>query len=194
VSPRSYLGRALQLLVATMICVSLAGPSRLCGEEAQSDKQVVAAGDKSAILARAIENVTIGEVNDFHVALLDRVIYRLPNELDLSLQYHGAVVETGPLRTRSNVVLRSHSVRRVGNAGKPLNWGIVREDKFDVFTIWLSLEKTDETVATFPGRGRQLFVNVQDGTPTRFAKSKERMGGRSIGEVLRLLEEPRGND
>ena len=179
----------LALLAASVGGVGDQPTAKISSQRGDHEKEDgVGPKGKDDALREAVESVTVAELNSSHMAMLDGIIDQLPAALDLSLHNQGAVLRTGPHRLREEGLLITRGRRVKGDEGKPLHWDIVHEDISVVFTIWMSLRQTDETVASLPGKDRRLFLNVQGASPAMFAEARPKLGGRSITDVFVLLQ------
>lgn len=139
------------------------------------------------------QQISVRELNEFHLALLGRLVFKLPAKLDLSVAYQGIVSDHGKTQIAGTeaLSLRLGRGQRVhGDIGAPLEWSIADRRNDPVFSIWVSVRKTRETVAECPLSKRTLFVNVAraDKNGKALEKKRDKLGGRSVLDVVGLLK------
>ncbi len=126
--------------------------------------------------------ITIREANLFHRHFIDTCMTILPREITL---HYSGLVATDHGR------LHFQGVSQEINVGDPLRWGVADKDRLGVFDVWISTQRTKQTLAKCTLEGRQLFVNVDFvGFGHGVDDKLPALGGQSVREVLANIEKP----
>lgn len=132
--------------------------------------------------------LSLETANRFHLAALWRMIYKRPENVEYELRYLGILAhDTG--RYRSG--LRIH-----GNIGAPYAWDVTEPDGTPIFTIQVTNSGGGEAGVECMAGGERLHVSVtfiqgvETVTVEELNRKREVIGGRSVHELLLLLEGP----
>ena len=128
------------------------------------------------------KHISVWEVNEFHLHLINDVLYQLPDQGDLTLQYCGILVDHG-----------KRWGKRVSWNGDPLEWQVCGE--LVVFSIRLSIHEAGSHGSWKIGdRTLYLQVSFVDGfgpvTEEALDAPHDDLGGMSVREFVKLIEEP----
>jgi hypothetical protein len=176
------------LVLALPITVALLQPgsSGSLGQDKQVQNQFAFDRDN---LNRYVERINVRTANRFHLALVSRMILKMPRKLNLGVGYGGILAsDTG----------RERGPRVHGSYGIPLQWDVANPEAFVVFNLTITPERVPTTVAACKMEKETVFVSVTfiDGTEEvddkSLRKPRDELGGRSVLEVVKLLEMPAG--
>jgi len=150
--------------------------------------------DKARIkeFKQSADEISVRELNECHLAMLGRMILVSPDELELKLAYAGIVRDQG-----NNVVIHPKfgrevrgGLRGIGNIGNPLGWNVSSHKSSSViFSMSVTVRKTDRTVAECPLKKRTLYVNIDFVDKNEeITKKRDDLGGVSVLEFVKRLE------
>lgn len=137
--------------------------------------------------ARDARHISVYTANRFHLALVSRMLLAMPKELELNTQYCGLIgFESGKQRFGQ----RGHFV------GNPLAWTILDKAGLGIFSLNVARAVRSDTVAVCKIDDDVLYVSVsinvgleQPGS-AKLREPSKRLGGKSVQEVVELLEGP----
>ena len=138
--------------------------------------------DPNYVSDDSAKHISIWEINEFHLHLINDVLYQLPDQGNLTLQYHG--------------ILDDHGKRGRGVAtwyGDPREWSISGELR--VFSICLTMHEAGSHGSWKIGdRTLYLQVSFVDGfgpaTEEALDAPHDDLGGMSVRECVKLIEAP----
>lgn len=156
-------------------------------QDSNDDAPFVRPSKEDLVGYRDSQRISVRLLNRFHLAVIGRLIQKLPSELGLEMQYNGIVsVDNG----------RDKSLRVCGSFGDPLSWYIIDKNGSIVFSIDITPEKRPSTDVVCRMGKQTVFVNVThtpghlDPSKKELDKKRKELGGRSVAEVVKLLESP----
>jgi hypothetical protein len=124
--------------------------------------------------------ITIRQANLFHRHFIDACMGAMPEDVKLS---YGGVLAAENGRETLKVELT------IVNLGDTLHWRLA--SSFGIFSVWISTERTKQTLAKCNLEGQDIFVNVDFVRDSRSVDDKlPELGGRSVREVLSNIEKP----
>ena len=178
----------LRVPVAFLAAVGLFLPTAIKGQETKAgDERPAWSIEYDTVERRAIERqmekdlnrLSIGDVSRFHRDLVETLGPVLPHHID--------VAYNGPLRIEG-----AHPSLKIHNQGftQALCWSV--EGSLVVFSFWISTARTESTVAMTQAGKQTIYLNVDhvhQNQPT--TKPLEDLGGKSVKEILKLMEKPR---
>jgi hypothetical protein len=171
--------------VLILVAIKLSNVPACAAERADH----AAKNDYQRALKEAMDDITAQEVNAVHVAILDKMIYRAAAGPALRAYNKGAIIKPGPVIVQNGGDQFVGGQHVEGRLGMPLHWDIVGDDDLVLFTMWLSLRKTDETVTEVTGKnGRVLYVNVVGAAEKALDLRPKKLEGLSIRDVVQLLD------
>ena len=133
-------------------------------------------------------NITLFLANRMHLALVARMMLKVPDEIDLELRYCGLLAsDIGGKRGQ-----RVH-----GSIGVPTLWRVQVKDGSPVFDILVSTKRTPGTHYVCKMEKEHLFISVAfiqdvgvDPSVEEIKKKRVEIGNRSVHDMLVLLEGP----
>ena len=175
------------------LCVILNAATPLVRGDEKEKRPAVLVGDLSAdedlIRDQQLSDarrITLRQANVFHFYFIERCMEVLPDEV----------------RCRNGGLLATDRGQRVGQRvvapmddaiGAPLQWSVYRNG-IGIFSVWISTKRTKQTLAKCAIEGQDIFLNVCFVSHFRNVDAKlPEFGGRSVQEVLRLIEPPPRN-
>lgn len=123
--------------------------------------------------------------------MLGRMVLPSDNKLRLQLHYGGIVAtDKGNVFIDMDRVTIGGGLRVYGSIGSPLEWHVLNnKSSLVIFSLELTVRKTDLTVAELPLKKRTLYVNVsfvnENGPLT---EKLDELGGVTILEFVKRLE------
>lgn len=135
------------------------------------------------LMERESRAISARTINRFHLAIIARIMHKLPRNLRLRLDYSG-------------VVASDHGqpgLRVSGSLGDPLEWTVLDESG-GVFSMLILTVRTPETICACQMEQEKLFVSVTfvDGYDSADAKVLDTpmsaLGDRTVRQVVRMLE------
>lgn len=144
-------------------------------------------------LEKSADEISVRELNECHLAMIGRMISSSDINLQLKLQYGGIVKDQGTAVITSEkyprlIIKRSHIEGSIGN---PLGWMVIDKNGIGIFSMSMTVRKTDMTVAELPLKKRTLYVNIfgaEKENREELTKKRDDLGGVSILEFVKRLE------
>jgi hypothetical protein len=147
----------------------------------------------AAELEKSADEISVRELNECHRALLGRMVLKSPSKLLIQVSNAGIVcTDKGDTALDVDGLPRMiGGLRAIGSIGSPLMWYVTSEQSsLVIFSLSMTVRKTDLTVAECPLKKRTLYVNIdfvdENG---KLTEKRDDLGGVSILEFVKRLEQ-----
>ena len=136
---------------------------------------------------RDARRVSVRTANHIHRTLVIWMWRQMPKESGLQLLY-GGLIGADPKDRVADI--------SAGLIGTPLSWMVIDDEDNPLFELWFSTKRGPDTVAECRIDEHTFFISVSIAVGSeprdspRMCQPLEKLGGKSVQEVLALLEKP----
>ena len=170
------------LTVATLLATGMScGCPKTTLDERSAKQEISLAHAHSSV---QLPRIAVDSANRFHLAVVNRILCRMPDNVPLEVHYRGIVATDNGRRSGQRV----H-----GNIGDPFTWTICEANNSPVCEITLTATQTQDTHLVCDILSEEFYVGVtwiRDATVSdeELSVSRDSLGGRSIRDLVQYLK------